>query len=671
MNFKSKLRKLISVAGIMVIVTLLIVVSITRVQDYTSNAEERHRVVLDFDEVSVHDPSIIKVEDTYYVFGSHVAAAKSTDLKNWEYFVNNTVGSNTLLGNIKENFKEVFKWAGNGDTTDVGGMGIWAPDVYFSPVYKNDDGTQGAYLMYFSLSTGQDTPGEEHYRSLIGLAVSQDIEGPYVYKDTIIYTGFRDQPDDYGHWTHTDFKDNFPNQTPRPEYFRSDGRFNFDHFPNAIDPTIVDTPDGKTYMTYGSWNGGVWILEIDPATGLVINRPKTYDHNNDPRFDAYFGTKIYGGFWQTGEGPYLRYHEPTGYYHLYITYGTLDQQGTYNMRFFRSKNILGPYVDIQGNEAHLLKNRDVSRMGNKILGSIDFEAHQTIDENASFFSYRVPGHNSVFYDTENDMDYIVFHTRFKDKGEGHEVRVHQILFNDDGWPLIPLERFHNETIQKDVDVSGTYLMVNQGLDTNPVSKPSFGVTLEEDGSIVGAHTGSWSMDGEILTVTLGRDTFRGYVLNQTTPLTDWHVDHTITLIDEKGVSLLGARIGRQSSHELLAHAVDSLEIGREKGIVNNVTLIEESMGGVKINWSSSNPQVISNKGIVTLQDRPTKVTLTATLRYAGLSEKKTFEVETSGLDPNAKASGENLHIYVGTVGLTVLGALVYIYVIKGKKRPKE
>src|SRR5690554_5603474 len=104
MNFKSKLRKLISVAGIMVIVTLLIVVPMTRRQDYTSNAQERHRVVLDFDEVSVHDPSIIKVEDTYYVFGSHVAAAKSTDLKNWEYFVNNTVGANTLLGNIKENF---------------------------------------------------------------------------------------------------------------------------------------------------------------------------------------------------------------------------------------------------------------------------------------------------------------------------------------------------------------------------------------------------------------------------------------------------------------------------------------------------------------------------------------------------------------------------------------
>ncbi len=28
--------------------------------------------------VSVHDPSVVKVDDTYYIFGSHLAAAKST-----------------------------------------------------------------------------------------------------------------------------------------------------------------------------------------------------------------------------------------------------------------------------------------------------------------------------------------------------------------------------------------------------------------------------------------------------------------------------------------------------------------------------------------------------------------------------------------------------------------
>ncbi|MGN8753047.1 hypothetical protein [Blautia sp. HCP3S3_C4] len=34
--------------------------------------------------VSVHDPSVIKDNGTYYIFGSHMESAKSADLKNWK-----------------------------------------------------------------------------------------------------------------------------------------------------------------------------------------------------------------------------------------------------------------------------------------------------------------------------------------------------------------------------------------------------------------------------------------------------------------------------------------------------------------------------------------------------------------------------------------------------------
>lgn len=589
---------------------------------------------LDFDEVSVHDPSIIKVDDTYYVFGSHVSVAKSDDLKNWTYIANNTVGNNTLLGHIKTNLAPVFEWAGNGDTTDVGAMGIWAPDVYYSDAYINDDGSKGAFLMYFSLSTGQDEPGVEHMRSLIGLAVSKNVSGPYEYKDTIIYTGFRNQEADKGYWVNTDFNEVFPGSTPTDRYFRENGTYNFDLYPNAIDPTIVDTHDGKVYMTYGSWNGGVWMLQLDPETGLVINRPSSYNDGvvvDNDRADAYFGQKIFGGFWQTGEGPYIQYHQKTGYYHLYMTYGTLDQAGTYNMRFFRSKDILGPYLDINGNDAYLETNSDINRRGNKILGSFDFSAFQTIAENASFFSYRVPGHNSVYYDDESGLDYLVFHTRFKEKGEGHEVRVHQILFNDAGWPLIPLQRYSGETIQKDIDVSGHYIMVNQWTDTSPISKPSFVVTLEKDGSVVWAHKGSWSFEGDVLSVTLGRDTYTGFVLNQSTPLTNWEEDLTLTLLNDEGVSVLGARLGQYSSDALLDLAYENLELGRRTGIVTNLNLPSQITGGVSVHWSSSNKDVISAKGVVTQQNGKEKVTLTATLKYAGLEKTKSFDLETAPL----------------------------------------
>lgn len=35
-------------------------------------------------EVSVHDPSILKVDETFYVFGSHLAATNTKDLMSWE-----------------------------------------------------------------------------------------------------------------------------------------------------------------------------------------------------------------------------------------------------------------------------------------------------------------------------------------------------------------------------------------------------------------------------------------------------------------------------------------------------------------------------------------------------------------------------------------------------------
>ncbi|MBR2913340.1 MAG: hypothetical protein IKC40_05420, partial [Oscillospiraceae bacterium] len=45
--------------------------------------------------VSVHDPSIFKDADgTYYVFGSHIDAAKTTDLQNWTRFTNGYATTN-------------------------------------------------------------------------------------------------------------------------------------------------------------------------------------------------------------------------------------------------------------------------------------------------------------------------------------------------------------------------------------------------------------------------------------------------------------------------------------------------------------------------------------------------------------------------------------------------
>ncbi len=49
---------------------------------------------------SCHDPEIVEADGTYYMFGSHMVGAVSTDLRDWEYFANGVDGSNKLFDNL-------------------------------------------------------------------------------------------------------------------------------------------------------------------------------------------------------------------------------------------------------------------------------------------------------------------------------------------------------------------------------------------------------------------------------------------------------------------------------------------------------------------------------------------------------------------------------------------
>ena len=57
--------------------------------------------------VAVHDPSIIKAEDgMYYIYGSHMAAAKSADLIDWTLISRDASnGGCTLVKNVQTEMK--------------------------------------------------------------------------------------------------------------------------------------------------------------------------------------------------------------------------------------------------------------------------------------------------------------------------------------------------------------------------------------------------------------------------------------------------------------------------------------------------------------------------------------------------------------------------------------
>lgn len=625
-----------------------------------------------FKNVGVHDPSIIKDNDTYYIFGTHGAAAKSSDLKSWDYIANGDISNHPQLGNIKENMAKVFEWSGNKDQTDIGAIGIWAPDVYYNENYLNPDGSKGAYLMYFSISTGSDDGQHSHLRSLIGLMRADDIEGPYEFVENVIYTGFHNQ-DGKSSFKNTDFNDYFPNTTPRSDYFNLDGTYNFNMYPNAIDPAIVETHDDKLYMVYGSWHAGIWVLELDKATGLPKrNTSYTYD-DAVKNVDPYFGAQISGGYWTSGEGPYIRYHEKSGYYHLYVTYGGLTQNDTYNMRFFRSKNIDGPYEDIDGKNPIFYRHGNNDRLGNRLMGSFEFMLNQAINQDTTAYDYRVPGHNSVLYD-DNGKDFIIFHTRFKDTGEAHEVRVHQLFFNEEGWPMIAPQRYNDETILNDPkDITGTYLIVRQEQDNAKLSKTSIGITLEKDGTIGGQQRGSWEFKDGGLSVTLGTSKYTGVILEQNTPITGNKTDYTFTLIGENGRatgdSVLGIRISTLNEKELLNKALEDITPPRLDSIQANIKLPTQSYGGINVKWSSSEPKVISSTGKVTRQDKPTALELSAKLSYGSNEVEKTFNVSVVGKD-GTELKKVNTNLLYGVLSLSILAGVLSFFKIVRTRRNK-
>ncbi|WP_037297696.1 RICIN domain-containing protein [Ruminococcus flavefaciens] len=461
--------------------------------------------------VSVHDPSIIKDNGTYYVFGSHIEAARSTDLMNWRRFSNGYATSNNVeFGNLSQNLKKAFAWAGEDLEDCEGGFAVWAPDVVWDADYVNSDGSKGAYLMYFCTSS-------TYMRSVIAYAASKNIEGPYTFVDTLIYSGFTNN-DAYvksstknvnKKYTSTNIdeliaagKVSFNNS-----WFRNND-FNNQLFPNAIDPTIYFDTDGKMYMCYGSWSGGIFTLEIDPATGQCIH-PKTGQTSDGRMVDSYFGTKISGGYGKSGEGPFIEYNADTGYYYLWVTYGGLTSNGGYNMRVFRSTSPLGPFTDPAGRQAVLPTNPNLDATGLKVMGNYKFSS---LDK-----AYMACGHNSVLRDDDGKW-YLFYHARFDDGNEFHEVRVHSMYFNEKGWPVVaPFEYARDEmspTGYNTDDIVGDYEFIDHGTATDGKIINYSNIKLNADGSISGAATGKWSQakDTSAAELTIGGQVYNGYFL---------------------------------------------------------------------------------------------------------------------------------------------------------------
>lgn len=434
---------------------------------------------------AVHDPSIIAVDGVYYIFGSHMAAARSDNLRNWTRFANGYQPTNAVWGNLFEEGLHVFDYAGGKNSlipTDDGSTHVWAPDVIYNPV-------MGKYMMYYCTSSTWNT-------SNLCFAVSDTVEGPYQWQGALIYSGF-----DKKTLSATDVLDTVDEAYVKKHYFTLAGTYKYKDWPNAIDPALFFDRDGRLWMVYGSWSGGIFLLEIDPATGLVIH-PQA-DENN--QVDPYFGKKLMGGGHKSMEGPYIQYDPDSGYYYLFVSYGGLNTTGGYQIRVFRSQSPDGEYVDMEERRPDGVGNH--AAYGLKLSGNYNLPSLRR--------AYMATGHNSAFFDGDGKK-YICYHTRFNDGTETHQPMVKQYFLNAEGWPCMLPYAAWGETISlkgySPEETAGRYYVVNQGTDISARIAEPFILYLRADGTVSGENvSGVWQAEEGryFMRVTIGEKEFSG------------------------------------------------------------------------------------------------------------------------------------------------------------------
>jgi len=446
-----------------------------------------------FKEAHVHDPSVIKVDDDYYVFGSHLAVAKTKDFMIWEQIATNAQGEHPIFDKPQEKFKETLAWA---ETKT-----FWAPDMVML-----EDKT---FRFYYNACRG-DAP-----ISAMGVASANNITGPFTDLGIILKSGNKDEDDG------------------------ENKEFDATIHPNVIDPHVFFCEESRLWMMYGSFSGGIFILELDKTTGLPLENQG-------------YGKKMLGKNHLEIEGPYVMYSPQTKFYYMFLTYGRLDPDGGYNMRVMRSEKPDGPYIDASGFNMSEAKGPDgtiFDRVTAAGHGSVIMRNHQFNNMDA----YLSPGHNSVYYCSLTERYFLIFHVRFKNKNYSHEniinynheIRVHEMFINSKGWFVVSPHRFSNQPRLDYAlsDVIGKYQFITHHREISADISTATIIELTADEKIIGDRLGHYKFDEKTGFIDLEIDgkRFDGVVTHQWNEADEQFV-MTFTAMSDDGISIWGSKI---------------------------------------------------------------------------------------------------------------------------------
>jgi len=208
--------------------------------------------------------------------------------------------------------------------------------------------------------------------------------------------------------------------------------------------------------------------------------------------------------WLSGavEGPYMIYNSETQYYYLFVSYGSLKSD--YCIRVGRSRNILGPFVDVNGN--CLTDDPDLSSdPGYLLLAGFEWNRGN---------AYMGPGHNSVLQDADG-RDYIVYHIRDKHFNEDpgpSQMQIRQIFWNEEGWPVasgFTVEEAKGKLTQIDGEltmekVAGVYERINFKVTYPQGISGAVPMLLRADGYYEsGSIQGTWKTENGRILINYG------------------------------------------------------------------------------------------------------------------------------------------------------------------------
>lgn len=518
-------------------------------------------LMTDWNALNCHDPKLFQDDDgTYYVYSTDASIGgagkkglqirRSADLVNWECLDTSALAKNWD--------KKWLKWV----EFDRASASTWAPTV------KKHN---GLYYLFHGIITDKDNAGDPV--SAIAMTVASSPLGPFYpvqqaaskdpkIKEVFDKLGIKYSQSVVVRYTYNDRSyvsdDNdiveYPmyNTANYDTYNGTEADFaGWTYGFGCIDPEFVmDVStgeymkykiNGKTClaMTYGSWKGGIALIYLDELT------LKPVDQNGEPldmpcdAVEGAFGKLIAGGFGAAYEGAQVIYNSQNDWYYCFVSMGALDFD--YRVGVGRSKNIEGPYLDASGKcmtMGPLSGAGEFHTIGSKIIGSEELKGE---------YSFRSQGGQSILR-TQDGKVMFACHARTNFlPGYFFFLQLHQMFFTKEGWPVINGNEYYNDYDGKDEalaaiakeDIAGTYdLILTERSDkmgdvtfnsapapvtcyiTDALPTKSKECALNEDGTISGELSGSWTLADDGYTVSIKLDnigTFDGYIM----AATDW------------------------------------------------------------------------------------------------------------------------------------------------------